>query len=667
MQTQERVEMAGEMVVVLEAEALVIGSGAAGLAATERLVREYENAGVENPTEKVALATRGLGKGTSNNCGSDKQTYYKMGTNGDDSAGEFAATLTAGGSCDGDTALIEGAGSLRSFYHLVNIGVPFPHDKTGHFVGYKTDHDPRRRGTSAGPWTSRFMVQTLQREVERLGVRIYNQHYLVAILRDAQGAAGALFLNLTMGARDRFVLIQARNIIMAAGGPGELFRDSVYAHGQMGPYRALLEAGAEARNLTEMQFGLASVDPRWNVSGTYQQAIPRYFSTDADGGDERDFLNPYFETTADMATAIFLKGYQWPFDPDRMANAGSSLVDCAVYHERAIKGRRVYMDYRENPRPVEEGGNFDISTLGDEAREYLERSGVDRYETPIERLEAMNPPSIELYSGRGVDLWNEPLEVGVCAQHCNGGFSVDRWWESTTLPHCFVVGELAGTHGVKRPGGSALNAGQVGAYRAAQRVARVRRGEVDFDAVMHEAENRVEEISGYMDVDRHQVDADALAEAIQARMSDACGMLRSHECINAALDATETEWRRVQSDGLKVERWRSHVVLEVLELLFCARTWLTINRAYLEAGAGSRGSHLVLDPDGAPIHPLLPAEWRCKGEDASFREKVLSIRYDQAADRFDVDWQALRKASRPENDWFETVWSRYRSGDVFLS
>ena len=67
---------------------------------------------------------------------------------------DFARTLTAGGCCHGDVALVEGANSLRGFYHLVELGVPFPHNERGGFVGYKTDHDPRQRATSAGPKTS---------------------------------------------------------------------------------------------------------------------------------------------------------------------------------------------------------------------------------------------------------------------------------------------------------------------------------------------------------------------------------------------------------------------------------------------------------------------------------------------------------------------------------
>ena len=50
-------------------------------------------------------------------------------------------------------------------------------------------------------------------------------------------------------------------------------------------------------------------------------------------------------------------------------------------------------------------------------------------------------------------------------KHNNGGAAVNAWWESC-VEGLFVVGEAAGTHGVYRPGGSALNAGQAGSTLA---------------------------------------------------------------------------------------------------------------------------------------------------------------------------------------------------------
>ena len=136
----------------------------------------------------------------------------------------------------------------------------------------------------------------------------------------------------------------------------------------------LLEAGAVAKNLTESQFGIASVKHRWNLSGTFQQCLPRYISAEQDGSHEREFLNDYFDTPGQLLTAIFLKGYQWPFDPRKVEEQGSSLIDLLVYQETVLKGRQVFLDFMHNPSPMMEGGNISFRYLTGEAREYLENS-----------------------------------------------------------------------------------------------------------------------------------------------------------------------------------------------------------------------------------------------------------------------------------------------------
>ena len=82
----------------------------------------------------------------------------------------------------------------------------------------------------------------------------------------------------------------------------------------------------------------------------------------------------------------------------------------------------------------------------------------------------MNPLAIELYRRYKIDIAAEPLEFAVNNQHMNGGIAVDTWARSS-LAGCYAVGEAAGTHGVTRPGGAALNAGQVFGTRAAEHIA----------------------------------------------------------------------------------------------------------------------------------------------------------------------------------------------------
>jgi len=221
------------------------------------------------------------------------------------------------------------------------------------------------------------MVQKSLANVRRNGSPILDRHEVIALLTLGEGGGrrviGAVALNLDrLQAPDHgLVVFNCQNVVMATGGPGEMYEASAYPRGQIGNHGIALEIGAIANNLGESQFGLASTSFRWNLSGTYQQVIPCYYSTDPGGGDLRYFLNDYFHDMGQLATAVFLKGYQWPFHAARLQGLGSSVIDLAVFNETCA-GRIVWMDFRRNP--VATGGmkGFAFELLGDEARRYLE-------------------------------------------------------------------------------------------------------------------------------------------------------------------------------------------------------------------------------------------------------------------------------------------------------
>ncbi|MFX0009803.1 MAG: oleate hydratase, partial [Candidatus Hermodarchaeota archaeon] len=149
----ENLDIPLEKIEIFEYNTVIIGSGAAGLNCALHLVEE----GI--PPSQIAIITENLGGGTSFNAGSDKQTYYKLSLIGDqlDSPYQMAKDLFSGGAMHGDIALIEATNSIREFFHLIQLGIPFPHDKFGGYVGYKTDNDPKQRATSIGPYTSQEM------------------------------------------------------------------------------------------------------------------------------------------------------------------------------------------------------------------------------------------------------------------------------------------------------------------------------------------------------------------------------------------------------------------------------------------------------------------------------------------------------------------------------
>ncbi|MBR6635145.1 MAG: FAD-binding protein, partial [Clostridia bacterium] len=158
-------------------DALVIGSGAAGFNAANTIKKLGR--------KSVALITEGVNCGTSRNTGSDKQTYYKLGLGGDspDSVRKMAQNLFAGGCTDGDTALCEAALSVKCFMHLCELGVEFPCNRYGEYIGYKTDHDPYARATSAGPLNSHYMTNALEQEAKGLEVPIFDGLLAVEILK----------------------------------------------------------------------------------------------------------------------------------------------------------------------------------------------------------------------------------------------------------------------------------------------------------------------------------------------------------------------------------------------------------------------------------------------------------------------------------------------------
>ncbi len=662
-------EIGGKTIPCFSVNTLIIGSGAASLNAALRLF----GSGQEN----LAIATEGWGAGTSNNAGSDKQTYYKQSLFGKeaDSPMRMAEDLFSGGSMHGDIALCEAQNSAIAFFNLVGLGVPFPHDRFGGYVGYKTDHDSLGRGTSAGPLTSHLMFEALANEVRKKGVPIFNDHEIIALLtskiREKKHVIGAVALDKTELAAGRpgLVVFNAVNVVLGTGGPGGIYRMSVYPESQLGSHGLALSIGAVGQNLTESQFGLASIKFRWNLSGTYQQVIPRYVSTDLDGRDEREFLNEYFPDMGTLATAIFLKGYQWPFDPRKVRDFGSSLIDVLVYQETVVKGRRVFLDYTANPKGGRRLEAFSFDDLEDEAYTYLEKSKA-LFGIPIERLKAMNLPAVDLYKEHDIDLEKESLEIAVCAQHNNGGLRGNIWWESN-IKHLFPVGEVNGSHGVYRPGGSALNAGQVGSQRAAFFITKqYATSPPDEDEFKAAVSGRIKNILEFIKKISCSLSEDdtflhSIRKDIQDRMSSFGAHIRDPKQIEDARNKAWSLYVRLQKEMKVSSLQKLPEAFKNLDLCLTHAVYLEAISEYFKKGGKSRGSFLVLDTDGQKPCEKLGDEWRFGlNEEESFVEKkILEVRMDENGE-LSKDWVDIRPIPREES-WFENIWKDFLADNIF--
>jgi len=307
---------------------------------------------------------------------------------------------------------------------------------------------------------------------------------------------------------------------------------------------------------------------------------------------------------------------------------------------------------------------WSLASLPPEARTYLERSGATQ-ETPLDRLLHMNPLAVDLYHEHGVDL-REPLEVAVCSQHCNGGLSVDLWWQ-TTVPHLFAIGEVAGTHGI-RPGGSALNSGQVGGMRAAQYIAAHGAGALVQSELLAVTRDQIAEeirlLKGHLSAPSRAPRCADVRREIQQRMTEDAAFVRSPERVQEALDDARKLLKRIRS-GMRVagpEQLPEAVQNHHLCLTHVA--FLTAIADLLSRGGGSRGAYMVLDREGNLVvetaqGPRLPH----RAENLQMRQEIIEVRLNECGE-FEA-WPTPVRPLPEDDSWYETTWREWREKRVY--
>lgn len=612
---------------IITLDAVIVGSGCAGLNCADTLY----DLGVK----KIAIVTEGLYMGTSINTGSDKQTYYKLSSAGgeSDSVYDMAKTLFSGGCMEGYHALCEAACSSKAFFKLVSIGVDFPKNEYGEYVGYRTDHDYRKRATSCGPLTSKFMAEKLIKRIKDNGVAVYEGMRALKVITKNGAAVGIL----TVDNDGMLTVFKASSVVLATGGPSGVYASSVFPKSQTGSLAIALECGASGVNLTEWQYGIASTDFRWNLSGTYMQVIPRFVSRGKDG-ILREFLSDYIKDN--QFGLIFQKGYNWPFCPSKLYGENlSSRIDMAVYNER-MKGNEVFLDYMHEPQ------GFTMSCLPREAYEYLKNCDVTEIPTPVARLRAMNERAYQLYLSNGIDLEKQLLRIDVCAQHCNGGISCDMNYMSKDVKNLFVCGECSGTFGISRPGGTALNNTQVSSMRAAEYIARNTSVSLPTDEEICELSKDKAELCEKLSCsNKSMVDILAYRRKIGTLMSERCSFVRSTKNADTALSQLYKMKEGFVTDNATFPELVKEAVINY-DILISAIIIAYAQKVYCEADFKSRGSFLVCDENSIDLDKV-----ECETDNTT----LFNIRLGK-----ELTYEKTTVSPIPDSEqWFEKVYGNY--------
>ena len=306
---------------------------------------------------------------------------------------------------------------------------------------------------------------------------------------------------------------------------------------------------------------------------------------------------------------------------------------------------------------------FSLDRLDDDVRAYLANSGALLAE-PIDRLRKMNPLSIELYKRYKYDITRDPLEFAINNQHMNGGLAVDTWG-ATNLDGCYAVGESAGTHGVTRPGGAALNAGQVFGTRCAEHIAARRRPHAKFGAERALIDEAVANTLGPLQANS-ALKAVAIRKDVQDRMSDHAAILCNVADVRAAAGAAHALNETIRQQGiafdganeaLRALQWRQSAIASEAVLMALA--------FYLERGGGSRGARTVcsLDGDHVPQARSGPLEdFRFIPERDEDRVEQIHVRLEGAT--FVCETRPIRRRDCDYLPFFERDWPDYLTGAI---
>jgi hypothetical protein len=153
-------------------------------------------------------------------------------------------------------------------------------------------------------------------------------------------------------------------------------------------------------------------------------------------------------------------------------------------------------------------------------------------------------------------------------------------------------------------------------------------------------------------------------DEFQSRMTRAGAHIRSLEELPKAIEEAWAQFERLEDAGCSYETPAELAeALRNRQLCFAHAVYLEAILFALQSGVGSRGSCIVLDPNGDKVHDKLSEEWRIAPENPGFRESVLET---VAATNGEVANAWVNRRPIPEADaWFETAWANFRNGDIY--
>ncbi|HEY5833135.1 L-aspartate oxidase [Streptomyces sp.] len=407
----------------ITSDVVVVGSGVAGLTVALRCAAAGARVTVVTKAHLDDGSTRWAQGGIAAALG-----------DGDTPAQHLDDTLVAGaGLCDETavrTLVTEGPDAVR---RLIATGAHFDADPRGEILLTREGGHHRRRiahagGDATGAEISRALIEAVRAAGAGRGdnggtVELVENALVLDLLTDAAGRTAGVTLHVMgAGRRDGVGSVQARAVVLATGGMGQVFSATTNPAVSTGDGVALaLRAGAEVSDLEFVQF----------------HPTVLWLGPDAEG--------------------------QQPLVSEAVRGEGAHLVDAAGVrfmvgqHELAELAPRDIVAKGIMRRMRETGG---------------EHMYLDARHFGAAMWERRFPTILAACRAHGIDPVTEPIPVAPAAHYASGGVRTDLYGR-TTVPGLYACGEVActGVHGANRLASNSLLEGLVFAERIAADIA----------------------------------------------------------------------------------------------------------------------------------------------------------------------------------------------------
>jgi succinate dehydrogenase / fumarate reductase flavoprotein subunit len=284
------------------------------------------------------------------------------------------------------------------------------------------------------------MIRTLQQRAVALGIDVFMECTITALLTDGDQSAGQQRMAGAFGywrETGKFVSFRAPSVVLATGGIGKSFKVTSNSWEYSGDGHALaLTAGASLVNMEFVQFHPTGM--------VWPPSVRGILVTESVRGDGGILKNSDGER--------FMFGYIPEFFKAETADSEE-------------EADRWYEDKKNNRRPPELLPRDEVArAINSEVKAgrgsphggvFLDIASRRSAEYITKRLPSMYHQFKEL---AGVDITAEPMEVGPTCHYVMGGVEVDADTTESRVSGLYAAGEVAGgMHGANRLGGNSLS------------------------------------------------------------------------------------------------------------------------------------------------------------------------------------------------------------------